>query len=116
MKSAKRQNFNKEMRAKRARFNIFGTAVRPRLSVFRSSKFDYVQLIDDASGRTLVSGSTKGIDGGSKSERARVLGKTIAEKAKKEKLETVVFDKGPYKYHGRIKEVADGAREGGLRF
>lgn len=86
---------------------IKGTTDRPRLNVFRSNKSIYAQVIDDDKGITLV--SEKGKD-------ANEIGKKIAEKAKKAKIKKVVFDKNGYKYHGRVKAVADGAREGGLEF
>ncbi|MBM3281359.1 MAG: 50S ribosomal protein L18 [Candidatus Harrisonbacteria bacterium] len=108
-------NKRKQARAKRIRAKIFGVAAKPRLSVFRSNKYTYAQLIDDSKGITLISGNTK-TEKGKKSERALTLGKNLAEKAKKSGIEAVIFDKGSYKYHGRIKSIADGAREGGLKF
>ena len=106
-------------RHKRIRGKISGTAERPRLSVFRSEKHIYAQLIDDVAGRTLVSASSveKGFEGlGSTKEAARKVGKTVAERAKKAGIEEVVFDRGGYIYHGRVQELAEGAREGGLKF
>ena len=91
---------------------------RPRLSVFRSSKNIYVQIIDDASGTTLASASTiedKKMKG-SNLDAATRIGKLIAERAKKAKIEDVIFDRGPYLYHGRVKALADAAREAGLKF
>ena len=106
-------------RHKRVRAKISGTAATPRLCVFRSLKNIYAQIIDDVAGKTLVSASTleKGFEtyGGNK-EAAKKLGTIIAEKAKAQGIETVVFDRGGYLYHGRVKELADGAREGGLKF
>ena len=106
-------------RHKRIRGKISGTAERPRLSVFRSEKHIYAQLIDDVAGRTLVSASSveKGFEGlGSNKEAARKVGKTVAERAVKAGIEEVVFDRGGYIYHGRVRELAEGAREGGLKF
>ena len=106
-------------RHKRIRGKISGTAERPRLSVFRSEKHIYAQIIDDVAGRTLVSASSveKGFEGlGSNKEAARKVGKTVAERAKKAGIEEVVFDRGGYIYHGRVQELAEGAREGGLKF
>ena len=103
----------------RIRNKISGTAGRPRLNVFRSAKHIYAQIIDDVAGRTLVSASTieKDFDGrGSNKEAAKKVGAMIADKAKKAGIETVVFDRGGYIYHGRVKELAEGAREGGLKF
>ena len=104
----------------RIRKTISGTAERPRLCVFRSNKEIYAQLVDDLSGKTLLAASSrdKGISGdkGSKVEVAKLVGKAIAEKATKTGVESVVFDRGGYLYHGRIKQLAEGAREGGLKF
>jgi len=96
-----------------------GTAAKPRLSVFRSNKEIYAQLIDDNSGNTLAAASSrdKGIDAkGTKTEVANAVGKAIAEKAKKAGIETVAFDRGGNLYHGRVKSLAEGAREAGLKF
>ena len=96
-----------------------GTAAKPRLSVFRSNKEIYAQLIDDNSGNTLAAASSrdKGIDAkGTKTEVANAVGKAIAEKAKKAGIETVAFDRGGNLYHGRVKSLAEGARETGLKF
>ncbi|MEA3449881.1 MAG: 50S ribosomal protein L18 [Patescibacteria group bacterium] len=105
-------------RHNRVRAKISGTGVRPRLSVFKSNSSIYLQLIDDRNGKTLVSANVKEVRKKdlNKTEQAAELGKLIAEKAKKEKIDVVVFDKGPYKYHGRVKAVADAARESGLKF
>ena len=96
-----------------------GTEARPRLSVFRSNKEIYAQLIDDVSGKTLVAASSRDKDidvKGTKTEVANAVGKSIAEKAKKAGLETVAFDRGGNLYHGRVKSLAEGAREAGLKF
>lgn len=92
--------------------------MRLRLSVFRSNKYIYGQLIDDLRGQTLVSTSEKDIGkiSGSKTEKARQVGKLLAEKAKKLKIKIVFFDRGQFKYQGRVKALAEGAREGGLEF
>ena len=104
---------------RKARVQIKGTAGRPRLSVFRSLKNVSAQLIDDTVGQTLVSASTKDIKADkkmAKTEIATEIGKILAEKAKAKGIKKIVFDKGAYRYHGRIKALADGAREGGLEF
>lgn len=101
----------------RIRKKISGTATKPRLSVFRSNKEIYCQLIDDVNGVTLASVSSKGMPkNGNKVAQSMEVGKVIAEKAKALKIEAVVFDRGGYLYHGRVKSLADGAREGGLKF
>jgi len=111
-----------EKRAKikrRIRKNVFGTSERPRLSVFRSNKQIYAQIIDDTTGLTLASSSSYNNNKaakGNKSEAAAAVGKELAEKAKKAGVEQVVFDRNGYQYHGRVKALADGAREGGLIF
>ena len=103
-------------RANRTRSNISGTAERPRLSVFRSSKHISVQAIDDISGKTLVSASDKDVKAESPVEVAKAVGADIAKKLIEANVKSVVFDRGSYKYHGRVKALADGAREGGLEF
>jgi large subunit ribosomal protein L18 len=101
----------------RIRKKVSGTASRPRLSVYRSSKAIYCQLIDDLKGETLAAAYSReaGISG-TKTEQATAVGKLIADKAKAAGIEAVVFDRGGYLYHGRVKALADGAREGGLQF
>lgn len=104
---------------RRIRKNIFGSAEQPRLSVFRSNKQIYAQIIDDNSGKTLVSASSyknKATETGSKLSQAAVVGKEVAEKAVKAGITSVVFDRNGYLYHGRVKTLADSAREGGLKF
>ncbi|MFA7616341.1 MAG: 50S ribosomal protein L18 [Moheibacter sp.] len=111
-KTEKRQKIKR-----RVRRNIFGTAERPRLSVYRSNKEIYAQLIDDKAGVTLASASSREkAEGTTKTEISASVGKLIAEKAKAKGIETVVFDRNGFVYHGRIKALADGAREGGLNF
>lgn len=103
----------------RVRAKINGTSERPRLNVYRSAKHIYAQLIDDVKGITIVSASTleKSFEGsGGNKEAARKVGLSIAQKAKKAGITKVVFDRGGYLYHGRVKELAEGAREGGLEF
>ncbi|MFK5981731.1 MAG: 50S ribosomal protein L18 [Flavobacteriaceae bacterium] len=103
----------------RIRKVVFGTATKPRLSVFRSNKEIYAQLVDDKSGTTLVSISSrdKEIESkGSKSEIAKLVGKSVAEKAIKAGIETIAFDRNGFLYHGRVKALADAAREAGLKF
>lgn len=102
---------------KKIRSRIFGTAQKPRLSVFRSNKDIYAQIIDDVKGSTLASASSKSLkDKSTKTEKAAIVGKLIAEKAIQAGVETVIFDRNGYLYHGRVKSLADGAREGGLKF
>ena len=107
---------------KRIRKKVFGTAERPRLSVFRSNKHIYAQIINDEIGHTLVAASTRSkelagkLEGKTKTEQARLVGLLLAEKALKAGITQIVFDRNGYKYHGRVKALADGAREGGLKF
>jgi large subunit ribosomal protein L18 len=106
----------------RVRKKLMGSAERPRLNVFRSLSAIYAQMIDDQTGRTLLAASTvdgelrEKMKGLKKSEQAKLVGQTIAERAKSKGIQTVVFDRGGYRYIGRIKALADGAREGGLQF
>lgn len=111
-------NAQRLKRHKRVRAKITGTPVRPRLNVFRSLSNIYAQIIDDTTGTTLVSASSldKDIEGGGNKEAARKVGKALAERAKAKGIASVVFDRGGYIYHGRVKELAEGAREGGLEF
>ena len=111
-KGEKRQKIKR-----RVRRNIFGTAEKPRLSVYRSNKEIYAQIIDDNSGVTLVSATSRKSDAaGTKTEVSTTVGKALAEKAIAKGIETVVFDRNGFVYHGRIKALAEGAREGGLKF
>lgn len=114
---------SKQERRQRIRYRIrrtvSGTAVRPRLSVFRSNKEIYAQLIDDVAGVTLASSSSREKDfeaAGTKIEQAKKVGQKIAEKALALGVETCTFDRAGYLYHGRVQALADGAREGGLKF
>ena len=117
------RNATREKIHSRIRKKVAGTAARPRLNVYRSDNHIYVQLIDDAKQVTIVSASSleQGKDGkkhitGGNIAAAKQVGKLIAERAKEKGIEAVVFDRGGYLYHGRIKAVADAAREGGLKF
>lgn len=105
---------------KRIRKAVSGSASIPRLSVFRSNAEIYAQIIDDNTGTTLAMASSKDKDlasaKGTKSEVSKLVGKSIADKAKAKGIETIVFDRGGYLYHGRVKSLAEGAREGGLKF
>ncbi|MDD5043583.1 MAG: 50S ribosomal protein L18 [Patescibacteria group bacterium] len=114
----KRKKAGRQLRRNRIRSIVIGTADRPRLSVFRSLKHFYLQLIDDNAGKTLASVSDKEIKAKGKKpmEIALELGKLLAKKALAAGIKEAVFDRGGYKYHGRVKAVADGAREGGLKF
>lgn len=117
----KRSNSNEQrlLRHRRVRGKISGTPERPRLNVFRSNKHIYAQIIDDVNGVTLVAASSmdKGFEGiGGNKDAARKVGQLVAERAKEKNIENVVFDRGGYLYHGRVKELADGARESGLKF
>jgi large subunit ribosomal protein L18 len=106
-------------RHRRVRGRVSGSAERPRLVVFRSNKGIYAQLVDDGSARTLASASWAQLPKsfkGTKTEQAAEVGKRLAANAKKAGVEAVVFDRGGYLYHGRVKALADGAREGGLKF
>jgi large subunit ribosomal protein L18 len=108
-----------ERRQVRIRAKVKGTTQRPRLSVFRSNKHIYAQLIDDVKRETLTGASEaelKSAEKVKKADKAKELGLLIAKKAAEKKVKAVVFDKGSYKYHGRVKAVAEGAREGGLKF
>ena len=113
-KIARRQKIRSRIRGK-----ISGTAERPRLSVFRSNKETYVQLIDDVAGGTIAAASTRDKDfvrTGNKSEQGKAIGTALAKKAAEKGITEVVFDRSGYLYHGRVKAVAEGAREGGLKF
>ena len=100
----------------RIRGKVSGTAERPRMTVFRSNKAIYVQLVDDLKGETLAAASSKGITEGTKVEIAAKVGEQIAAKALSKQIAEVVFDRNGYLYHGRVKSLADAARKGGLKF
>ena len=115
----KTKNQKRITRHKRIRAKVIGTKEIPRLYIFRSNKHIYAQLINDEKGKTLVSAKDKDIDiknKGKKSELAFKVGELIAKKALEQKIEKIVFDRAGYKYHGRVKLLADGARKSGLKF
>ncbi len=120
----KKENSNQKRikRHLRIRKTVNGTPERPRLNVYRSSNHIYAQIIDDKAGRTLVSASTldkdlkEKLEATGNKDAAKVVGKLVAEKAIAKGIEEVIFDRGGYIYHGRVKELAEGAREGGLKF
>tara|TARA_B100000427_G_scaffold96131_1_gene79205 strand:- start:166 stop:522 length:357 start_codon:yes stop_codon:yes gene_type:complete len=117
--STKKKSLARLKIKRRVRGKVSGTAERPRLSVFRSNKQIYAQIIDDLNGVTIASASSLSSDmakGLPKLEQAANVGKMIAESAKKAGVETVIFDRNGYLYHGRVKQLADSAREGGLKF
>lgn len=121
MSNVKKEINSREKRHKRIRQKIKGTKTRPRFSVFRSNKHIFLQLIDDVSGKTLISASdlnppAGGKKKGAKVEVAKEIGKKLAELALEKKIKQVVFDRGGYKYHGRVKAASEGAKEGGLKF
>lgn len=119
---SEKKQAGRQQRHTRVRSRVSGTPERPRLNVFRSLTNIYAQVIDDAAGRTLVSASTVDKDiaaqvaGKPKAEAAKIVGQVLAERAKGVGITRVVFDRGGYKYHGRVAALAEGAREGGLEF
>jgi large subunit ribosomal protein L18 len=118
----KTRSLARERRHSRVRKHVFGTTQRPRLNVFKSLSGIYAQVIDDIDGNTIVSASTidkdlrEKVKGMKKIEQAKAIGKAVAERAKSKGVSAVVFDRGGFRYVGRIKALADGAREGGLQF
>lgn len=121
MKLQQKKNQQQARRHRRVRAKISGSADRPRLSVFRSNRGLFLQLIDDEQGQTLVSASStelksQKLPAGAKVALSHELGKLLAQKAQAKKISRVVFDRGCYRYHGRVKAVAEGARAGGLEF
>jgi large subunit ribosomal protein L18 len=119
---AKSTSEQRERRHRRLRVKVQGTPERPRLNVYRSLEHIYAQVIDDTQGHTLASASTlesdvkKAIDGKNKSEAAKIVGQTVASRAQAAGVSKVVFDRGGNRYHGRVKALAEGAREAGLEF
>jgi large subunit ribosomal protein L18 len=119
---ANKEREGRERRHRRVRAKVSGTPERPRLNVYRSLEHIYAQVIDDVAGHTLASASTldgevkKAIDGLHKADAAKIVGQIVAQRAKNAGVTKVVFDRGGNKYHGRVKALADGAREGGLDF
>ena len=121
MDTNKEKRIARKRRHRRLRRNLIGNSERPRLAVFRSLKHTYVQIVDDSKGHTIASASDlepslRSNRGGKKIDIAMLIGRTIAERARKSGIEDVVFDRGGFKYHGRIKALAEAAREGGLKF
>lgn len=118
MNQSKDKQLKRDRRRKKIRSTISGTESIPRLSVFRSNNGMFLQLIDDAAGKTLASANSSEIKKGSEGKIgvSSELGKSIAQKAQKAGIKKIVFDRGGYQYHGRVKAVAEGAREGGLEF
>ncbi len=117
MNKNKQKNFKRSIRHSRVRSRVSGSADRPRLSVFRANKHIYAQLIDDTAGKTLAAVSSSEIKTkGKKSDTAKEVGKLMAVKALDKKIKAVKFDRGGFAYHGRVKALAEGAREGGLEF
>jgi len=117
MKKLNNYNLAKRKRLhKKIRVRVVGSEARPRLSVFRSNKFIYAQIIDDNTGKTLVSVSDIKVETGNKVDRARTMGEQLAELASKVNITAVVFDRGGFRYTGRIAALADGARSKGLQF
>lgn len=118
----KSRSLARERRHARVRKHVFGTTERPRLNVFKSLSGIYAQVIDDMEGNTIVSASTvdkelrEKMKGMKKTEQAKAIGKVVAERAKSKGISAVVFDRGGFRYVGRVKALADGAREGGLHF
>lgn len=121
MDANKEKRIARERRHRRLRRSLIGSSERPRLAVFRSLRHTYVQIVDDSKGHTLASASDlepslRSNGGGKKIDMAMLIGRTIAERARESGIDDVVFDRGGFKYHGRIKALAEAAREGGLKF
>lgn len=120
MNKAGARQLGRDRRRRRVRKKIYGQPDRPRLSVFRSNRHIYAQIVDDRAGRTLVSASTTekdvNVEGKKKTEVATEVGRILAERARQQGVEKVVFERGGNLYHGRVKALAEGAREGGLVF
>ncbi|HEY0994935.1 MAG TPA: 50S ribosomal protein L18 [Gemmatimonadaceae bacterium] len=116
MRTPKTKSEKRFRRHLRVRKKVAGTAERPRLVIFRSEKHIYAQLVDDVAGKTIATVASTKVGEGKKTEKATAVGKGIATVAKDKGITKVVFDRAGYQYHGRVKAVADGAREGGLEF
>lgn len=114
-KHIKKLTRNKLQRKKRTRAKLFGTAERPRLSVFRSNRSVYLQLIDDEKAQTIASVNAKELSGKTKTETAAAAGTLLAQKAKEKGITRAIFDRGGNRYHGRVKAIAESAREAGLQ-
>lgn len=117
MKTVVQKIASRERRRGRVRARVVGTGLRPRLAVFRSLQYTYAQIIDDSTGKTLTQARSSEVkEKLTKVEAAEKVGQIVAERAKKSGIQKVVFDRGGYKYHGRVKALADAARSGGLEF
>lgn len=116
MNKTQAKNAKRESRHRRIRAKAVGTETKPRLAVFKSNQFIYAQLIDDVAGKTLAAADSRKVTGDTPVARAAAVGTEIAKQAKAAKIETVVFDRGGFKYQGAVAALADGAREGGLAF
>jgi len=116
MKNTTGKKAQRSRRHGRIRARVSGTALRPRLAVFRSNRFVYAQLINDETGTTIASADSRQMKGENNTQRATEVGKSIAASAKKAGVEQAVFDRGGFKYQGSVAALADGAREGGLQF
>ena len=116
MEKTQYKNTKRITRHNRIRAKVSGTAERPRLAVFRSNRFVYAQLIDDVAGKTLAASDSRKVEGKTLTERASTVGADIAKKAKALSVNSVVFDRGGFRYQGSIASLADGARNGGLAF
>lgn len=112
----KTRNEKRKLRQRRVRAKIVGTTEKPRLSVFKSNTALYAQIVDDSKGETLAAFDSRKLTGKTMTEKAKEVGTEIAKLAKAKKIETVIFDRGGYTYTGTVKVLADGAREGGLKF
>ncbi len=110
------KKIKRERRKKRIRAKIFGTAARPRFSVFRSNRYMTAQLVDDANGVTLAAATTKNVKSGNLSDKAKMIGQDIAKQALAKNIKEAVFDRGGYLYTGSVMSLAEGAREAGLKF
>jgi large subunit ribosomal protein L18 len=118
MAKGKKEKVERRKRIHRSiRRDMFGTSVRPRLSVYRSNKYIYAQLIDDMEGHTMAAASSleDGVSGDTPTDESHAVGELIAERAQEKGIEKAVFDRSGYRYHGRVKSLAEGAREGGLQ-
>jgi large subunit ribosomal protein L18 len=116
MNTTSQKRESRERRHKRIRMSVAGTATRPRLSVYKSNRYIHAQIIDDVAGKTLVAGSTKEVKGAKKTGAAEALGAELAKKAKAAGIDAVVFDRGGFRYTGRVAVLAEAARAGGLTF
>lgn len=116
MKTLNAKTESRQRRHARIRARVYGTAEKPRLSIFKSNRHMFAQLIDDASGKTIIGVSSQKAEGKNMSEKSQALGKMIAKEALAKKISVIAFDRGGFKYTGKIKLFADAAREGGLKF